>query len=299
MSISTVSDDDMDSGIDGHVSALEPLFEEDDYIVVDKDVNLGSLAIGEADEAGKVRRNSFEGSYSENVDRTPSGSPAIARKKPVMRTATFKAGDDSNLESFSCYRESLAANWKPDSPFRVDRSLHEEGRTTELPSNDRRMSDQSIDNGKMASVRKRTTEYTSGKHDSRIHNSYTVTQTNSSTTTPKEKNKGNLPKNPSLTSFDKIVRNSKKKKERKLRVDLWHNNGKIESPTSPKEEHSVPIEGTCSPQLTEVASGGNKNITILPEIEEYRVEDACEDELWYGEENCEPGLECIEVLEDD
>lgn len=300
MSISTVSDDDMDSGIDGHVSALEPLFEEDDYIVVDKDVNLGSLAIGEGDESGKVRGSSFEGSYSESVDATRSGSPAVAQKKPVMRTAAFRAGDNSNLESFSCYRESLAANWKPDSPFRVDRSLHEEMTATELPSNDRKMSDQSIDNGRMPSVRKRTTEGASEKHDSHIHNADSAAQTNCSTTTPKEKNnaKGNLPKNPSLTSFDKIVRNSKKKKERKLRVDLWHNNGRIGSPTSPKER-SAPIEGACSPQLTQNAPESNKYITVLPEIEEFRVEDAGEDELWNGEENCEPGLECIEVLEDD
>ena len=295
MSISTVSDDDMDSGIDGHVPSLEPLLEEDDYIVVDKDVNLASLTLGEPEESSGSRRGSLDGSCPGSLHGSPYGSPATRKKTlSASKVAAFRVGGDSNLESFGSYKESLAANWKPETKFRVNRR-------SDVSSESRRSCDHvsgpSSEFNKPQSVRKRTTEKFS---DSRIWDNDAGRK---SISKGKSKSKGKVPKNPSLTSFDKLVRNSKKK-ERRQRVNLWDSSSNLDSQSSA----SAYSKETTSASRMEVVdrvnvignkAGDNKNIMILPEIDEFRVEDADEDELWNGEEECEAGFECSEAFDDD
>ena len=294
-----MSDDDMDSGIDGHVSSLEPLFEEDDYILVDKDVNLASLTISESGEGGKARGGSLEGKCPECVQGCQCGSPNNPRKTSLIKSAAFKVGDDSNLESFGCYRESLAANWKPDSAFQVYKGLNVQGKTVAgggLPQNS--------ECSRSQSVRKRTTQENPVEGNPKIISDFNAKQTSSSSKTQNEngKTKKFIPKNPSLTSFDKVVRHSKKKKERRQKVDLWHSNAKNGSqPVTLSNEggHSAATEeGFNHRDLARNFPGNNENVVILPEVDEFQVEDTGEEELWHGEEDCETGLECDEMFDD-
>ena len=292
-----MSDDDMDSGIDGHVPSLEPLFEEDDYIVVDKDVNLGGLTIGEPGEYNKTRGDSLEGCCSDSVHESPYSSPRTSRRRPEIKSAAFRIGGETNLESFGCYQESLAANWKPGNVFRVDRRCDVEGQSVEQG-----VLGHSTEWNQSQSVRKRNTEVTSGNSVAVIRN-HNDSQTYPSSNMQKGENsiKTTLPKNPSLTSFDKLVKRSKKKKQRRKVVDLWQSSSESESlpRTISKESCSSNEKGIDSTKLEQKFSGCNKNILILPEIDEFKVEDADEEELWNGEEDCEAGSECDEILNDD
>ena len=294
-----MSDDDMDSGIDGHVPSLEPLFEEDDYILLDKDVNLASLTISESGGGSKARGGSLEGKCPECMQGCQCGSPNNSRKTSPMKSAAFKIGDDSNLESFGGYQESLAANWKPDNRFQVHKGLNMAAKTVAGEG-----FAQSSDCNGSQSVRKRTTleNRENGRPEIVSHNNSKQTIFSSKTQKENEKAKRILPKNPSLTSFDKIVRNSKKKKDRRQRMDLWHSNARIGSqPATSSNEgyHSPATEKFNHRTLAPNFSGNSKNVIILPEVDEFRVEDVSEDELWNGEEDCETGLECDEMLGDD
>ena len=286
MSISTVSDDDMDSGIDGHVPSLEPLLEEDDYIVVDKDVNLGSLSLCETGECNSFMEESPDGNQFES----PVESPATSRKQALSknRMVTRKRTDKPELESFSSYQESLAANWKQGSEF-LERKWS---------GKERRKADGG--NGqKIQSVRKRTDQCGLTQNNIDSHLASHPAQTNALKRNDKSTNKGKVKKNPSLTSFDKLVRNTRKREKRQI-VDLWNTNigTEREGFTSPLPESSgLQTDGAFKNDVIHSQAVSKKNIVLLPEIDEFRVEDADEDELWNGEEDCEAGTECDENLE--
>ena len=338
-----MSDDDMDSGIDGHVPSLEPLLEEDDFIAVDKDVNLGSLTIDETDESDKPI-GSLEGSYWGNAQASPYGSPLNARTKSasVNKLAALRISSGSDLECFGSYQESLAANWKPGTEFRVDKRMDEGENGSQRQSVLHDELSKNVEQGKPPSVRKRTTE------------KITVAEGSSAMDSWSSKHRSRiLPKNPSLTSFDKLVKNSKKK-ERRQKVSLWDSKSGIESQSAGRtlgggacvatvprkgDEGSMQfIESTAgsnegvesqnagrtlsggactatvprkrdegSMQFIESTTGSNEGIEILPEVNEYKatlhwyhcVGDGAEEELLYGEEECEAGLECNEMFDND
>ncbi|XP_065070593.1 nischarin-like [Rhopilema esculentum] len=286
MSISTVSDDDMDSGIDGHVPSLEPLLEEDDYIVVDKDVNLGSLSLCETGECNSFMQELPDGNQFES----PMGSPASSRKQALShnRMVTRKRTDKPELESFNSYQESLAANWKPGSEFLERKWSGKERRKTDGG------------NGQTnRSVRKRTDQCGPTQNDMDSHLASHPAQANALKRNDKSTNKGKPKKNPSLTSFDKLVRNTRKREKRQI-IDLWNTNigTEREGMTSPLPDSSgLPTDGALKNDFTRNQAVFKKNVVLLPEIDEFRVEDADEDELWNGEEDCEAGTECDENLE--
>ena len=304
MSISTVSDDDLDSGIDGHVPSLEPLLEEEDYIIVDKDVNLMSLVMGESDSRNGSKDGSRETSLHGSAPGSPNGSPSSSRRhlaatgKKLRMTETAR----SRLESFGTYQESLAANWKPGTEFGSRKSRHargERGRSS-LDWHPENNSGLNGYGGKQA-VRNRDCgqEYSS--------NSGLQRERTNEATRKKAVNKGNgMKKNPSLTSFDKLVRNAKKKESRNV-GKFWPGTSHfgaggvfgVDGKSSGRILTIGGVDNGISRNDIVVPSGAeNKNILILPEIDELKIEDCDEDELWNGEHECEAGTECDEISED-
>eukprot|EP00112_Aurelia_sp_Birch-Aquarium-sp1_P006197 Seg169.1 transcript_id=Seg169.1/GoldUCD/mRNA.D3Y31 product="hypothetical protein" protein_id=Seg169.1/GoldUCD/D3Y31 len=304
MSISTVSDDDLDSGIDGHVPSLEPLLEEEDYIVVDKDVNLMSLVMGESDGRNGSRDGSREASLHGSAPGSRNGSPSNSRRhlaatgKELRKTETAR----SRLESFGTYQESLAANWKPGTEFGSRKSRYargERGRNS-LDWDPENNSGLNGHRGKQV-VRKRDSgqEHLSDK-------GLQPERTNEATR-KKAVSKGNgFKKNPSLTSFDKLVRNAKKKESRNV-GKFWSGSShfdagganSMDAKSSGKLVHIEDLNDGISRNDIVVPTGTeNKKILILPEIDELKIEDCDEDELWNGEQECEAGTECDEISDD-
>ena len=305
MSISTVSDDDLDSGIDGHVPSLEPLLEEEDYIIVDKDVNLMSLVMGESDSRNGSRNGSRDTSLHGSAPSSPNGSPSSSRRhlaatgKNLRMTETAR----SRLESFGTYQESLAANWKPGTEFGSRKGRYARGERGRNSLNWDPENNSSLNGGNRGKqvVRNRDCgqEYLS---DSGLQ----CGRTNEANR-EKAVSKGNgMKKNPSLTSFDKLVRNAKKKESRNV-GKFWSSTshfgpGGVTGVDGKTSGRTLAIggvdKGISRNDIVVPAGAENKKILILPEIDELKIEDCDEDELWNGEQECEAGTECDEISED-
>lgn len=292
----------MDSGIDGHVSSLDPLLEEDDIVAVDKDVNLGSLTLGESDEASRLRAtSSLDGNQPGSVNNSPYGSPKAARKKTLSLTqkqTASRVSRDSSLESFGSYQESLAANWKQGLHLRLGRELNVEAESASISPRGLDVADSSDSSGRPQSVRRRTTEKNISR-DSSTESRYS--QTKEGTQKDGKKVGGKIPTSKSITSFDELVRKSAKKQKRN-KINWWGSNsvnGTVDESKLNRDSASSTARNGDSPILVEGLAGRDKKIIILPEIDEIHVDDVDEDELWNGEEECEAGIECDEISNGD
>eukprot|EP00794_Sanderia_malayensis_P018188 gene18188-20002_t len=311
MSISTVSsDDDLDSGIDGHVPSLEPLFEEEDYIVVDRDMNL-DLSERCDDFDAALRSEGREQSVLNKDDHS-----LMSSKEGCLKP------DRTGLQSFGSYRESYAANWKPGTSF---------GGARKRPTQDGggRASIQCLDSSNKTQDRHgnrldRTNDDTRVK-DSSVGHDISCIDTSDHSRCASNASENVLKEDPTLISFDKLIRTNRSPKSRFMsKATRLFEHSSMESKEQRITQPSLDSDSThkdkmssmentdysdqaCASHATDAddelkrgpvsAKYCDKDIVILPEIGELHVEDNDEDELWNGEDECEAGTECEDESE--
>ncbi len=301
MSISTVSDDDLDSGIDGHVPSLEPLFEEEDYIVVDREMNL---------DFGK------QCSVNDKIlGETGDEKCSVAYKDSIIASHhkdEDSLSDRSRLESFGSYRESLAANWKPGTCLggAKKRPIQTNTGDKECPCASDMKSD---DNKRIPSFSRRLNgdKLKESRLTNRLQNDLENDRRNLNNPS-KFKNifKRTSMKDQSITSFDKIIikQKSPSRKPRQFDAPFLQDSGFAEFKDASRCESKRNTQDTMQSEIDGatascVASGlintkyQDKDIVILPNVNELRIQDHGEDELWNGEDECEAGTECEEFCE--